>query len=78
MNEKQFTKYLEKVVDKVYKKTEKFYKKYPEYNITGDAEGYLYLTLFKGSLSFGNSASAEKRITIYKDKERENGKWRKL
>ena len=75
MNEKQFKKYLEKTMDKVHRETEKFYKKYPEYN-TGDAEGYLSLTIFKDKMSLLNSADADKRISYYK--ERENGKWRKL
>ncbi len=75
MNEKQFEKYLEKTMDKVHRETEKFYKKYPEYN-TGSAEGYLSFTLFKDRVSLVNSADADKTISIYK--ERENGKWRKL
>ena len=76
MNEKQFERYLEKVADKVHRETEKFYKKHPEYDITGDAEGYLSLTFFKDKMSLTNSADAEKRISFYK--ERENGKWGKL
>ena len=76
MNEKQFEKYLEKTMDKVHRETEKFYKKYPEYNITGYAEGYLSFTMFKDKMSLVNSADADKRISFYK--ERENGKWRKL
>ena len=75
MNEKQFKKYLEKTMDKVHRETEKFFKKYPEYN-TGCAEGYLSLTIFKDKMSLLNSADADKRISFYK--ERENGKWRKL
>ena len=73
MNEKQFEKYLEKTMDKVHRETEKFFKKYPEYN-TG--EGYLSLTFFKDSELIVNSAGSDKRISFYK--ERENGKWRKL
>ena len=73
MNEKQFEKYLEKTMDKVHRETERFYKKYPEYSC---AEGYLSLTFFKDSELVLNSASAEKRISFYK--ERKNGKWRKL
>jgi hypothetical protein len=76
MNEKQFKKYLDKTMDKVHRETEKFFKKYPEYNITGCAEGYLSLTFFKDRMSLVNSADADKRIRLYK--ERENGKWRKL
>ena len=75
MNEKQFEKYLEKTMDKVHRETEKFFKKYPEYN-TGCAEGYLSLTFFKDSELILNSADADKRISFYKL--RENGKWRKL
>ena len=75
MNEKQFEKYLEKTMDKVHRETEKFYKKYPEYN-TGCAEGFLSLTFFNDKMSLVNSAEADKRISFYK--ERENGKWRKL
>lgn len=73
MNEKQFEKYLEKTMDKVHRETEKFYKKYPEYN-TG--EGFLSLTFFNDKMSLVNSADADKRISFYK--ERENGEWRKL
>jgi len=76
MNEKQFGKYLEKTMGKVHREIEKFYKKYPEYNITGCAEGYLSLTFFNDRMSLVNSADADKRISFYK--ERENGKWRKL
>jgi hypothetical protein len=76
MNEKQFEKYLEKTMGKVHREIEKFYKKYPEYNITGCAEGYLSLTFFKDRMSLVNSANADKRLSFYK--ERENGKWRKL
>lgn len=75
MNEKQFEKYLEKTMDKVHRETEKFFKKYPEYN-TGCSEGYLSLTFFNDKMSLVNSADADKRISFYK--ERENGKWRKL
>ena len=75
MNEKQFEKYLEKTMDKVHRETEKFFKKYPEYN-TGYAEGFLSLTFFNDKMSLVNSADADKRISFYK--ERENGKWRKL
>ena len=76
MNEKKFEKYLEKTMGKVHREIEKFYKKYPEYNITGDAEGYLSLTFFNDKMSLLNSSDADKRISFYK--ERENGKWRKL
>ena len=77
MNEKQFEKYLEKTIDKVHRETEKFYKKYPEYNnITGCVEGYLSFTIFKDRMSLLNSSDADKRISFFK--ERENGKWRKL
>ena len=76
MNEKQFEKYLEKTMGKVHRETEKFYKKYPEYNITGCAEGYLSFTMFKDRILLVNSADADKRISFYK--EREKGKWRKL
>ena len=76
MNEKQFEKYLEKTMDKVHRETEKFFKKYPEYDVTGCAEGFLSLTFFNDRVSLVNSADAEKRISFYK--ERENGKWRKL
>lgn len=76
MNEKQFEKYLEKTMDKVHRETEKFFKKYPEYDVTGCAEGYLSLTFFKDSELILNSVYADKRISFYK--ERENGKWRKL
>lgn len=74
MNEKQFEKYLEKTMDKVHRETERFYKKYPEYD--GCAEGFLSLTFFNDKMSLVNSADADKRISFYK--ERENGKWRKL
>lgn len=76
MNEKQFEKYLEKTMDKVHRETEKFFKKYPEYDVIGYAEGYLSFTMFKDKMSLVNSADADKRISFYK--ERENGKWRKL
>ena len=76
MNEKQFEKYLEKTMDKVHRETEKFFKNYPEYDVTGCAEGYLSLTMFKDRMSLVNSADADKRLSFYK--ERENGKWRKL
>ena len=76
MNEKQFEKYLEKTMDKVYRETEKFFKKYPDYDVTGCAEGFLSLTFFNDKMSLVNSADADKRISFYK--ERENGKWRKL
>lgn len=76
MNEKQFEKYLEKTMDKVHRETEKFFKKYPEYDVTGCAEGFLSLTFFNDKMSLVNSADADKRISFYK--ERENGKWRKL
>lgn len=76
MNEKQFEKYLEKTMDKVHRKTEKFFKKYPEYDVTGCAEGFLSLTFFSEKMLLVNSADADKRISFYK--ERENGKWRKL
>ena len=76
MNEKQFEKYLEKTMDKVHRETEKFFKKYPKYDVTGCAEGYLSLTFFNDKMSLVNSADADKRISFYK--ERENGKWRKL
>ena len=75
MNE-QFEKYLEKTMDKVHRKTERFFKKYPEYDVTGCAEGYLSFTMFKDRMILVNSADADKRISFYK--ERENGKWRKL
>lgn len=76
MNEKQFEKYLKKTMDKVHRETEKFYKKYPEYNITGYAEGYLSFTMFKDRVTLVNSANADKRLSFYKSSE--NGKWRKL
>jgi|GEM_PF-2447103 hypothetical protein len=76
MNEKQFEKYLEKTMGSLHREIEKFYKKYPEYNITGCVEGFLSLTFFKDRMSLVNSANADKRISFYK--ERENGKWRKL
>ena len=76
MSEKEFKKYLERLAVRLHKKTMEFYGTYPEYNITGDAEGYLSITLFKDRMNFGNSADAEKRISTFK--ERENGKWKTL
>ena len=75
MNEKQFEKYLEKTMDKVHRETEKFFKKYPEYD-AACAEGFLCLTFFNDKMSLLNSSDADKKLSFYK--ERKNGKWRKL